>query len=348
MANEPGWTRVVVEKPFGKDLASCNELMDSLSVFSEDQIFKIDHYLGKAMVQNLLVLRFANSIFESLWNKNHISNVVITFKEDIGLEGRGGYFDEYGIIRDVMQNHLIQIMALIGMESPQALKANHIQHEKLAFLKQIREVNIDDVAVGQFGPSSSGWVEKGYLEYDDVSTGSHTPTYAAAALFVDNERWKNVPFILRCGKGLDERKVEICIQFKSMNSSIFSAEQDKPNELVIRVQPDEQISMRLITKHPGLTEDIVTSELDLSYKTAFSHVNIPDAYEILLLDVMQGDHSLFLQTDELKEAWRVFTPVLRQLNDISPEIYPFGSRGPENAQQLVQKYGYKSPGTASR
>jgi len=337
--SKTGWTRVIVEKPFGRDSESFTVLSEQLSsLFEEEQIYRIDHYLGKEMVQNLMVLRFANLVFEPVWNRNYISSVVITFKEDIGTEGRGGYFDEFGILRDVMQNHLLQIFALTAMETPVSLSAEDIRDEKVKVLRSTKAIVKEDVVVGQFGPDASG-KNKGYLDDPTVPKGSVCPTFATAVLHIENSRWKGVPFVLKCGKGLNERKTEIRIQFQPNTNAMYP---DAPrNELVLRVQPNEAVYMKFNSKEPGLSESIHQTELDLTYKQRFD-ARLPDAYERLIYDVLRGDHNLFVRDDELEAAWKIFTPILHELekSKVAPEIYPFGTRGPPSADKLIEKYGF--------
>ncbi len=333
------WSRVIIEKPFGRDRESSDALTRAMAeVFIEEQTFRIDHYLGKEVIQNLLVLRFANLIFEPIWNHNFIRRVRIDWKEDLGLGGRGGYFDQYGIIRDVMQNHLLQILALVAMEPPRQLDATCIAAEKVKALRSIEPLTLDDLVVGQFvGSSRDGTSVPGYRDDPTVPNDSPTPTYAAARLAVNNERWQGVPFLVTAGKGLDTRLTEIRIQFREVPANLFCHVGACPlaNELVIRVQPDESIYLSLVHKVPGMDMKLVTRNLDLQYKAAFSEL-IPDAYESLILDVIQGDHSLFIRSDELQAAWDVFSPVLHTLEQeaITPEPYPFGSTGPVAKQRL--------------
>lgn len=338
--SENGFNRVVVEKPFGKDLESFAVLSKDLGeLFTEDETYRIDHYLGKEMVQNLMVLRFGNGVFEPLWNRYHISSVTITFKEDIGTEGRGGYFDQYGIIRDVMQNHLFQILTLIAMEPPVSLDAEDVRDEKVKVARACQAIKKEDVVVGQYGADEAG-KKQGYLEDKTVPNDSVTPTFATAVVHINNARWKGVPFILKCGKALNERKTEIRIQFHPNPSNLFDKD-DLRNELVMRVQPNEAVYMKFNSKVPGLSSDIVQAELDLTYKKRFD-ARLPDAYERLIYDVIRGDHNLFVRVDELDAAWKVFTPLLHQLEEqkVKPIIYPFGSRGPKEADELANKYGY--------
>jgi len=337
--SKTGWNRVVVEKPFGRDFDTSRELSKELgALFTEDELYRIDHYLGKELVQNLMVLRFANSVFEPIWNRHHIASVQITFKEDIGTEGRGGYFDTFGIIRDVMQNHLTQILSLLAMEPPVSLCAEDIRDEKVKLLRACSPVVPADMVIGQY--VSNGKVP-GYLEDPGVPKDSTCPTYACAAVHINNARWAGVPFILKCGKALNERKAEVRVQFRNPTNGLFSHVLDR-NELVLRVQPDEAMYMKMNTKVPGLTSEIVLSELDLSYRQRFEAASsLPDAYERLLLDVVRGDHNLFVRNDELDAAWKIFTPILHTLEGekIKPHEYVFGSRGLPAADEMLHRYG---------
>ncbi|RKP10348.1 glucose-6-phosphate 1-dehydrogenase-like protein [Thamnocephalis sphaerospora] len=338
---EDGENRIIVEKPFGKDLDSSRELQAGLSaLFREDEVYRIDHYLGKEMVKNLLILRFANVFFGAIWSRQYIENVQITFKEAIGTQGRGGYFDEFGIIRDVMQNHLLQILSIIGMERPVTLDSEDVRDEKVKLLRAIRPLETDDVVLGQYTASADG-KEEGYLDDKTVPKGSKTPTYAAAAFWINNERWEGVPFILKCGKALNEQKTEIRIQFRDVPGSIFPGELAR-NELVVRVQPNEAVYMKMMNKMPGLSFDTTISELDLSYDQRYSDHKIPDAYESLILDCLRGDHSNFVRNDELDAAWKIFTPLLHKIDagEVDSQDYEYGSRGPERAIEFVRNLGY--------
>ena len=327
------WSRVVVEKPFGKDRESFDMLTRELAcVFAEEQTFRIDHYLGKEVVQNLLVLRFANLIFEPIWNRDFIESVSISWKENLGVEGRGGYFDEYGIIRDVMQNHLTQILSLIAMDSPADLSPASIALEKTKVLRCIRPLDLNDVVLGQYAAGGVGAGAKpAYVDDDTVADDSITPTFAEARLWIQNERWEDVPFIVTAGKGLDSRVTEIGIRFRNVVGDVFCDAGGCPdaNELVIRVQPDEAIYLRLVNKVPGMGMRFATKDLDLRYDAAFDEV-IPDAYESLILDVIEGDKGLFITNEELQTAWDIFTPVLHRIEaqNVSPLSYVFGSAGP--------------------
>jgi glucose-6-phosphate 1-dehydrogenase len=332
----------VIEKPFGHDRESSDALTAAMArVFEEEQIYRIDHYLGKEVIQNLLVLRFANLIFEPIWNRNYIRNVQITWKENLTIEGRGGYFDGSGIIRDVMQNHLLQILSLVAMEPPPRLDATHIRNSKVNTLLCVPPPDIADVVLGQYtGTTRNGLTVPGYREDPSVPSDSRTATYAATALQVLNARWDGVPFLVRAGKGLDGRMTEIRIQFREIPGRMFASSMPSPNALVIRVQPDEAIYFRIVSKVPGLDLLLEPRDLDLQYKTAFTQL-IPDAYEDLLLDVIRGEKSLFIREDELAAAWDVFTPVLHRIEreGAEPHAYEFGTTGPRAARDLVARYG---------
>ncbi|XP_051116427.1 glucose-6-phosphate 1-dehydrogenase, chloroplastic-like [Andrographis paniculata] len=344
-----GWTRVIVEKPFGRDSESSAALTRALKQYlHEDQIFRIDHYLGKELVENLSVLRFSNLIFEPLWSRQYIRNVQLIFSEDFGTEGRGGYFDHYGIIRDIMQNHLLQILALFAMETPVSLDAEDIRNEKVKVLRSMRPIRTDDVVMGQYkGQTRGGVTYPGYTDDKTVPADSLTPTFAAAALFIDNARWDGVPFLMKAGKALHDRRAEIRVQFRHVPGNLynrnFGSDLDRAtNELVIRVQPDEAIYLKINNKVPGLGMRLDRSNLNLLYKARYSK-EIPDAYERLLLDAIEGERRLFIRSDELDAAWALFTPVLKELeeNKVVPEYYPYGSRGPVGAHYLAARYNVK-------
>ncbi|XP_012613637.1 glucose-6-phosphate 1-dehydrogenase isoform X1 [Microcebus murinus] len=344
-----GWNRIIVEKPFGRDLQSSDQLSNHISsLFREDQIYRIDHYLGKEMVQNLMVLRFANRIFGPIWNRDNIACVILTFKEPFGTEGRGGYFDEFGIIRDVMQNHLLQMLCLVAMEKPASTNSDDVRDEKVKVLKCISEVQANNVVLGQYvgNPSGEGEATKGYLDDPTVPHGSTTATFAAVVLYVENERWDGVPFILRCGKALNERKAEVRLQFRDVAGDIFH-QQCKRNELVIRVQPNEAVYTKMMTKKPGMFFNPEESELDLTYGNRYKNVKLPDAYERLILDVFCGSQMHFVRSDELREAWRIFTPLLHkiELEKLKPIPYIYGSRGPAEADELMKRVGFQYEGT---
>jgi len=348
--NHKGWNRIIIEKPFGHDYDSSEVLSNHLAKhFTEDQLYRIDHYLGKEMVQNLLVMRFANRIFGPIWNRDNIASVLITFKEPIGTGGRGGYFDNFGIIRDVMQNHLFQVLCLTAMEKPASKHANDIRDEKVKVLKCIKALTLDDVVLGQYvgNPEGEGEEKLGYLDDKTVPKGSVTPTYAVARFNIKNERWDGVPFILKCGKALNERKAEIRIQFRDVPGDIFTEGAIKRNELVMRVQPNEAVYCKMMTKSPGMGVDPIETELDLSYNKRYKDVKMPGAYERLILDVFTGSQLNFVRSDELREAWRIFTPVLHEIEKakVTPIPYTYGTRGPQEADDFVKKFGYKYSST---
>ncbi|KAJ4730218.1 glucose-6-phosphate dehydrogenase 1 [Melia azedarach] len=344
-----GWTRVIVEKPFGRDSQSSGELTRSLKQYlKEDQIFRIDHYLGKELVENLSVLRFSNLVFEPLWSRNCIRNVQLIFSEDFGTEGRGGYFDNYGIIRDIMQNHLLQILALFAMETPVSLDAEDIRNEKVKVLRSMKPLQLDDVIIGQYkGHNKGGKSYPAYTDDPTVPKDSLTPTFAAAALFINNARWDGVPFLMKAGKALHTKRAEIRVQFRHVPGNLykhnFGTDLDKAtNELVLRVQPDEAIYLKINNKVPGLGMRLDRSDLNLLYRARY-HKEIPDAYERLLLDAIEGERRLFIRSDELDAAWALFTPLLKELEEkkIAPELYPYGSRGPVGAHYLAAKYNVR-------
>jgi glucose-6-phosphate 1-dehydrogenase len=346
-----GWTRLIVEKPFGKDTASFQELSSAMgALYTEDYIYRIDHYLGKEMVQNLVILRFANAIFEPLWNRNHIKSVVITFKEDFGTKGRGGYFDSYGIIRDVIQNHLLQVMSLLAMEPPVKVtgdgSANFVRDEKVKVLNCIEPVKWEDCVLGQYMAAPDG-SEVAYTEDPTVPDDSVTPTFASMVLRIKNPRWDGVPFIIKAGKALNERKAEIRIQFKNAPGAamMFGGQAISENELVMRLQPDEAVYVKTNVKSPGLATKPIVSELDLSYKERYD-VELFDAYTRLILEVIRGRQATFVRDDELKAAWAIFTPLLHQIDKekIKPIPYEYGGRGPAEADKLAEKVGYSYRG----
>lgn len=346
---QQGWTRVIIEKPFGKDSESSSKLSNHLAgLFKEEQIYRIDHYLGKEMVQNLMTLRFANRIFGPTWNREHIASVLISFKEPIGTQGRGGYFDEFGIIRDVMQNHLLQIFCLVAMEKPVSTHADDIRDEKVKVLKSTQALKLEDCVLGQYigNPEGEGEAKTGYLDDPTVPAGSTTPTYAMAVCNIANERWDGVPFIMRCGKALNERKAEVRIQFRDVPGDIFHG-QSKRNELVIRVQPGEAIYSKVMMKTPGMSFGLEETELDLTYGSRYKGAKLPDAYERLILDVFCGAQMHFVRSDELVEAWRIFTPLLHQIEKekIKPIPYTYGTRGPKEADELSANNDFKFYGS---
>lgn len=340
-----GWNRVIIEKPFGRDDVSAQRLSDHLaSLFEEQQIYRIDHYLGKEMVQNLITLRFANKTLAATWNRENVACVLISFKEPIGTQGRGGYFDEFGMIRDVMQNHLLQILSLTAMEKPVTCSPNDLRDEKVKLLKSIPPLQLEDLVLGQYvgNPKAEAKEQQtGYLDDPGVAANSITPTYALAVLHINNERWQGVPFILRCGKALDERKAEVRLQYQDVSGDIFEG-RSKRNELVIRVQPNEAVYLKLMCKQPGASFELEETELDLTYANRYEDAYLPDAYERLLQDVFAGSQIHFVRSDELREAWRIFSPVLQQIEkeQRKPIPYVFGTRGPPEADRMCEQNNF--------
>uniref|UniRef100_A0A3B4CSW1 glucose-6-phosphate dehydrogenase (NADP(+)) n=1 Tax=Pygocentrus nattereri TaxID=42514 RepID=A0A3B4CSW1_PYGNA len=291
---------------------------------------------------------FGNRIFGPIWNRDSVACVVLTFKEPFGTQGRGGYFDDFGIIRDVMQNHLLQMLCLVAMEKPASTSSDDVRDEKVKVLKCIAPVSPSDVVLGQYvgDPEGEGEAKLGYLDDPTVPKASTQATFATAVLYVRNERWDGVPFILRCGKALNERKAEVRLQFTDVPGDIFSG-QCRRNELVVRVQPNEAIYAKMMSKKPGVYFSPEETELDLTYRSRYKDVKLPDAYERLILDVFCGSQMHFVRSDELREAWRIFTPLLHQIEKekIPPIKYKYGSRGPSEADELVQKVGFRYEGT---
>ncbi|ODQ77724.1 hypothetical protein BABINDRAFT_67036 [Babjeviella inositovora NRRL Y-12698] len=341
---EKGHAKLIVEKPFGHDLKSARELQASLApLWSEDELYRIDHYLGKEMVKNLLVMRFGNEILGAAWNKNHIRSIQITFKEPFGTEGRGGYFDDIGMIRDVIQNHLLQVLTLLTMERPVSNDPEAVRDEKVKVLKAFdTDISLDDdVLLGQYTRSADG-TKPAYLDDETVKAGSKCVTYAAIGMQIHNERWEGVPIVLRAGKALDEGKVEIRIQFKQVAKGLFT--DVNRNELVMRIQPNEAVYMKLNNKTPGLSLATTTSELDLTYANRYSKdFWIPEAYESLIRDCLLGNHANFVRDDELEISWKLFTPLLEKIEAAdgpTPFLYPYGSRGPLEGPEFMKKHGY--------
>ncbi|KAL2706811.1 Glucose-6-phosphate 1-dehydrogenase [Kluyveromyces marxianus] len=336
-----GVQRVIVEKPFGHDLNSARDLQKKLApLFSEEELFRIDHYLGKEMVKNLLLVRFGNTFLNAAWNKENIQSIQVTFKEPFGTEGRGGYFDSIGIIRDVMQNHLLQVLTLLTMERPVSFDPESVRDEKVKVLKAFEPIDHNDILIGQYGKSIDG-KKPAYLDDETVKEGSKCVTFAAIGFKIANERWDGVPIVMRAGKALNEGKVEIRIQFKRVPSGMFK---DIPNnELVIRIQPNEAIYLKCNAKTPGLANENQITELDLTYSERYKNYWIPEAYESLIRDALLGDHSNFVRDDELEVSWKLFTPLLNYLEGPDapqPIIYPYGSRSPDGLVDFLAKHGY--------
>ena len=353
---ERPWARIVVEKPFGRNLESAQRLNALLlSMFAEHQTYRIDHYLGKETVQNGLVLRFANSIFEPIWNRQWIHHVQITAAETVGVEERGKYYEEAGVVRDMFQNHLLQLLSLTAMEPPAQMSANSVRDEKVKVLRSVRwmtpETIPDNAVRAQYTAGAMGGKQvPGYREEKDVAPDSSVPTFAAVRVFVDNWRWNGVPFYLRSGKRMSKRASEIAVQFRSPPHLMFghlTREAMRPNTLVMRVQPNEGVALNFEVKVPGaavaLTSNIEIAPVDMEfdYASAFGEISAP-AYETLLLDVMIGEATLFTRSDEVEAAWRVIDPLIRYWETHKPKRMPgyaAGSWGPREADELIEEDG---------
>ena len=340
------WTRVVVEKPFGKDLETARALnRQLLEHLDEKQIYRIDHYLGKETVQNIILFRFANEIFEALWNRKYIDHVQITVAEEIGVEGRGGYYDQAGALRDMVQNHMFQVLSLVAMEPPVKLEADAIRDEKVKVLKAIRRIAPEEVdrhvIRAHYGPGAMlGKKVPGYLEEQGVPRGSVTETYVAMRLEIGSWRWAGVPFLLRSGKRLPKRSSEVYVQFRRPPLDLFgekAAREAAPNALMINIQPDEGISIRFVAKAPGPDIDVRPVKMDFRYGTSFG-VPSPEAYERLLLDAMAGDSTLFTRKDEVEAAWTFITDIHEgwRRSERPPLEYAAGTWGPEEAERLFE------------
>jgi len=342
-AADPRWARIIIEKPFGSSLATAQTLNRIVkAAVGEHQVFRIDHYLGKETVQNLLVFRFANSIFEPVWSRHHIHHVQITAAEAIGVEHRARYYEEAGVVRDMFQNHLLSLLSLIAMEPPATFRSEAVRDEKTKVLNAIRA---DGAVRGQYGPGAiAGEPVPAYREEADVATGSTTPTYAAIRFFLDNWRWQGVPFFLRSGKRLARRVTEVAVQFHTPPHLLFPLQDNRkisPNVLVFRVQPDEGLSLCFEIKQPGSGVRITSARMEFCYRDAFGDGQ-HDAYETLLLDCMAGDSMLFLRSDATEAAWRVVDPVIAEW-DSTPAVdfpnYAAGTWGPAAASRLIAGAG---------
>ena len=343
-----GWTRVIVEKPFGYDLASARTLNREIAgVFDEEQVYRIDHYLGKETVQNLAVFRFGNGLFEPIWNRRYIDSVQITVAETVGVEGRGEFYDDTGALRDIVQNHCLQLMATFAMEPPVEFHAGDLRDEKLKVLRAVKPMRPEDVAHNVVrGQYVSGWVEgekvASYRDEPEVAPDAQTETFVALKLAVDSWRWAGVPFYIRTGKALPSRVTEIAVQFKQAPLALFAragVPNIDPNVLAIRVQPDEGILLRFGAKVPGQGLNIRMVNMDFRYGSSFA-VDSPDAYETLLLDAMTGDASLFTRDDEVERAWEILQPVLDawQSGEGGPlHFYGAGTWGPPAADELLER-----------
>lgn len=343
------WSRIIIEKPFGHDYTTAIELQQfSMNHLSESQIYRIDHYLGKETVQNLLVFRFANSIFEAFWNNHYVDHVQITVGEEIGIGTRGAFFEGAGILRDIVQNHMMQLLCLTAMEPPSSLNADAIRDEKVKVLKALRPVDLSKfgqhVVRGQYGPGYiNGEKVKGYREEKDVNPKSPIETFAAVKLYIDNWRWTNVPFYLRAGKRLPKRATEIAVIFKEVPGILFSKGEQKneQNILAIRIQPDEGIALKINCKVPGPSSPIQPVKMDFRYGSYFG-LAPPEAYERLILDCILGDGTLFARGDEVLASWKWITPILERWHESDPSDfpnYPSGSWGPKTADDLLARDG---------
>lgn len=351
LENDPETTRIIVEKPFGNDLESAKELNNKLlSIFDETQIYRIDHYLGKEMVQNIMAFRFANAIMEPLWNRNHIEHVQLSVTEQIGIGDRGTYFEDAGILRDMIQNHLLQLLCIIAMEPPINFDADEVRDRKVDVLKAMRKILPGKIeTMSTRGQYSSGWIEGkevvGYRKEKNVDRESNTETYAALKLYVDNWRWQGVPFYLRTGKRLFKSASSITIQFREVPHNIFTSEESgtpKQNRLVISIQPDMAIRFQLQSKRPGLEMSLNTVDIVFDYFGS-KKSDSPEAYETLLLDAITGDQTLFMRADQVEAAWELIMPILNYWEKNSPSNFPnysANSWGPENAEALIAKDGY--------
>ena len=344
-------SRIVIEKPFGHDLESAKNLNKLLhTIFDESQIYRIDHYLGKETVQNILAFRFANAMFEPIWNRNYIDHVQITVAEQLGVENRGNYYETAGALRDMIQNHILQLLCLITMEPPVSFEADEVRNRKVDVLNALRKIRPEEIrqfAVrGQYG---AGWIEgkkvKGYRQEKDVNKDSTKETFAAVKLFIDNWRWQGVPFYLRTGKRMNETNSVITIQFKPVPHQSFPTEATgnwQPNRLVLNIQPHMGIRMRFQAKRPGLNMVLYPVDMQFNYNESYSS-GTPEAYETLLLDIMEGDSTLFMRADQVESAWRALMPIINSW-DTNPSVnfpnYEAGMQGPEDAEALIAKDGH--------
>ncbi len=345
------WVRTIIEKPFGHDLESARALNDEVNkVFDENQIFRIDHYLGKETVQNILVFRFANGIFENVWNRNYIDHVEITAAESIGIEGRGPFYEQAGALRDVVQNHVMELLSFVAMEPPLSFEASAVRAEKVKVWKAISPIHPADTVRGQYGPGTvDGKQVPGYRQEDRVHPRSQTETYAALRLEIENWRWAGVPFYIRAGKRLPKRVTEITIQFKQPPMLLFKGaechggEGIKPNLISMRIQPDEGISLRFGAKLPGPSMDISPVQMNFSYADAFGKSSA-NGYERLLLDAMLGDGTLFAHRDGVETTWALMTPILKAWAETPVKDFPnyaAGTWGPSAADALLESEGRK-------
>lgn len=351
ICSDTKYTRIVVEKPFGHDLQSAHDLNKLLmGMFSEEQIYRIDHYLGKETVQNILALRFANALFEPIWNRNYIDHVQITAAETVGVEGRGGYYETSGALRDMVQNHILQLLCMIAMEAPVNFDADEIRNKKVDVLNAIRKITPENVHANAVrGQYSEGWMQgekvPGYRQEKSVSPDSDIDTFAAVKFYIDNWRWQDVPFYVRTGKRLHDKTSIINIQFRPAPHYAFPAEAAetwRPNRLTISIQPEMDIRLRFQAKRPGQSMILNPVDMIFSYKDAYDG-DEPEAYETLLLDVMEGNATLFMRSDQVEAAWKIIMPILETWQEKPPVDFPNyapDSWGPEDAEALIAREGH--------
>ncbi len=337
----PGWTRLIIEKPFGRDLESARHLNEVIHrYFTESQVYRIDHYLGKETVRNLLVFRFANTLFETAWNRDLVASVQLTVAEDLGIEGRADFYEQAGAMRDIVQNHLAQVLTLVAMQPPVDFTAEEIRNEKTRVLRALGPIGPDDVVFGQYGAGRvDGTSTAGYCEEEGVAAGSTTETFVAMRLFIDTWRWHGVPFYIRTGKRMPRRLTQIAVTFRAPPVCLFHGVRDtceaQPNVMVITLQPDEGFDLMFDVKAPG--EELHLRSLPLHFRYAEEFGPLPDAYRTLILDVLQGDQTLFVRSDEVEASWKVFDPVISR--GASVEAYPAGTWGPVAADDLLAADG---------
>jgi glucose-6-phosphate 1-dehydrogenase len=356
LAKGTGWRRVVIEKPFGHDLASARQLSDEVhEYFDEHSVYRIDHYLGKETVQNILAFRFGNGIFEPLWDRRYIDNIQITGAESIGVEGRGAYYQEAGALRDMVQNHLLQVMATVAMEPSSTFLPNTVRDERAKLLRSIRILKPDEVkdhvVAGQYGPARIGGQElPGFRQEKGVDPEAQTDTYVAATFFVDNWRWAGVPFYIRTGKHMPKRVSEIAIQFRDAPHHLFRDPSDEngnghhgmPNLLILRIQPEEGISLKFVSKRPGAGMTLRPVSMDFNYGSSFGERS-PTAYETLLLDAIIGDPTLYTRQDMVEASWSVVEPIMQAWSRVKHDFpnYPAGTWGPKAADDMLARHGHE-------